>query len=161
TALNNILMPLKIKIKKEIKKDCSYFKRKSIFKERFLKELEYVNLLIDKLNIRHILSSYPSSLSGGEAQRVSIVRSLALRPKVLLLDEPTSALDPRLVNEVSDLINSLKSEDKIIIVVTHDLTLARNISDNVIFMKKANIIEQGNRDILDNPKSKELYDFLN
>lgn len=160
-ALNNILMPLKSKIKKDIRSEkIPFFERNKEFKKRFDKEKEYVEKIIDQLNIRDILNSNPSNLSGGEAQRVSIVRSLSLKPKVLLLDEPTSALDPKLVNEISSLIKSLKSEDKLIIVVTHDIALAKKISDKVIFMKNGNIIERGDSNILFGPQSNELSEFL-
>ena len=160
-AYDNILIPLKLKIKKDIKKEKnSILNRKKEFKKRLNLELVYVNELIDKLNIRSVLNNYPSKLSGGQAQRVAIARCLALRPKVLLLDEPTSALDPKLVNEVGNLILSLKKLGYIIIVVTHDIMLAKKISDKVIFLKDGNIIEEGNVDILNNPKSKELIDFL-
>lgn len=160
-AYDNILIPLKLKIKKGIKKEkISILNRKIEFKKRLNLELVYVNELIDKLNIRSVLNNYPSKLSGGQAQRVAIARCLALRPKVLLLDEPTSALDPKLVNEVGNLILSLKKLGYIIIVVTHDIMLAKKISDKVIFLKDGNIIEEGKVDILNNPKSKELIDFL-
>lgn len=160
-VLNNILLPLKSKIRKDIKKDkISFFNRKEEFIKRFNKEKSNLDFLIDKLNIRDVLTKYPNKLSGGEAQRVAICRALILNPRVLCFDEPTSALDPKLVNEVSNLILSLKELNKIIIVVTHDIILARKISDKVIFMQKGNIIEKGNKDILDNPKSKELKEFL-
>ena len=121
---------------------------------------EYLNYLIDKLNIRAILKSYPNNISGGQAQRVAIARSLIINPYVLCLDEPTSALDPKLVNEVADLILSLKDLGKIIIVVTHDIKLAKKISDDVIFMKDGTIVEAGDVSILDSPLSTELKDFL-
>ena len=160
-VLNNILLPLKSKIRKDINKyKLSFFNRKEKFIKRFNKEKSNLDFLIDKLNIRDVLTKYPNKLSGGEAQRVAICRALILNPRVLCFDEPTSALDPKLVNEVSNLILSLKELNKIIIVVTHDIILARKISDKVIFMQKGNIIEKGNKDILDNPKSKELKEFL-
>ena len=161
SVMNNILLPLKSKIRKEIRKEkIPFFKRRSIFNLRFNEQKDKLDFLINKLNIRDILNKYPSNLSGGETQRVAIARALAIDPRVLCFDEPTSALDPKLVNEVSSLLISLKDLNKIIIVVTHDIILAKKISDEVIFMRKGNIIEKGNRDILDNPKTKDLKEFL-
>lgn len=161
TVYDNILLPLKSKIKREIKKDkVNFFQRQKELELRLSKEKDYLNYLIDKLNIRSILNQYPSSLSGGQAQRVAIVRSLVIKPKVLCLDEPTSALDPKLVLEVATIIKSLKDLGMIIIVVTHDIKLCSNISDNIIFLKDGNILESGNRDILTNPNSIELKEFL-
>jgi polar amino acid transport system ATP-binding protein len=161
TVYDNILLPLKSKIKREIKKDnVKFFQRQKELELRLSKEKDYLNYLIDKLNIRSILNQYPSSLSGGQAQRVAIVRSLVIKPKVLCLDEPTSALDPKLVLEVANIIKSLKDLGMIIIVVTHDIKLCSNISDNIIFLKDGNILESGNKDILTNPNSIELKKFL-
>jgi polar amino acid transport system ATP-binding protein len=161
TVYDNILLPLKSKIKREIKKDkVKFFQRQKELELRLSKEKDYLNYLIDKLNIRSILNQYPSSLSGGQAQRVAIVRSLVIKPKVLCLDEPTSALDPKLVLEVANIIKSLKDLGMIIIVVTHDIKLCSNISDNIIFLKDGNILESGNKDILTNPNSIELKEFL-
>ncbi len=160
-VLDNILVPLKSKIKREIK-ECKvkFFNRKEEFNKKMKSSEEYLNYLIDKLNIRAILKSYPNNISGGQAQRVAIARSLIINPYVLCLDEPTSALDPKLVNEVADLILSLKDLGKIIIVVTHDIKLAKKISDDVIFMKDGTIVEAGDVSILDSPLSTELKDFL-
>jgi len=161
TVYDNILLPLKSKVKREIKKDkVKFFQRQKELELRLSKEKDYLNYLIDKLNIRSILNQYPSSLSGGQAQRVAIVRSLVIKPKVLCLDEPTSALDPKLVLEVATIIKSLKDLGMIIIVVTHDIKLCSNISDNIIFLKDGNILESGNKDILTNPNSIELKEFL-
>jgi polar amino acid transport system ATP-binding protein len=161
TVYDNILLPLKSKIKREIKKDnVKFFQRQKELELRLSKEKDYLNYLIDKLNIRSILNQYPSSLSGGQAQRVAIVRSLVIKPKVLCLDEPTSALDPKLVLEVANIIKSLKDLGMIIIVVTHDIKLCSNISDNIIFLKDGSILESGNKDILTNPNSIELKKFL-
>jgi ABC-type polar amino acid transport system ATPase subunit len=161
TVYDNILLPLKSKIKREIKKDnVKFFQRQKELELRLSKEKDYLNYLIDKLNIRSILNQYPSSLSGGQAQRVAIVRSLVIKPKVLCLDEPTSALDPKLVLEVANIIKSLKDLGMIIIVVTHDIKLCSNISGNIIFLKDGNILESGNKDILTNPNSIELKEFL-
>jgi len=158
---NNLLLPLKSKIRREIKEDnIKFFDRKKEFNKRFNFESKNLDMIIDKLNIRKLLDKHVSELSGGEKQRVAICRALSVNPKVLCLDEPTSALDPKLVNEVCDLILSLKELNKIIIVVTHDIALCKKISDKVIFMRNGTIIEYGNRNILENPKTKDLIEFL-
>lgn len=117
--------------------------------------LEQVGLC-DKRN------SYPSSLSGGQQQRVAIGRAMALNPKILLFDEPTSALDPELVNEVLELIKKLAQQHKTMLIVTHEINFARNVSDYVCFMDQGLIIEQGEaKSVIDNPKNERTKQFLN
>ena len=106
-------------------------------------------------------NAYPCELSGGQQQRVSIARSLALKPKVLLFDEPTSALDPELTGEILAVIKKLALEKMTMIVVTHEMAFARDISDKIIFMADGLIVEQGNpKDLIENPKTERLKDFL-
>lgn len=101
-----------------------------------------------------------SQLSGGQSQRVSIVRSLAINPEVLFLDEPTSALDPVLTQEVLNTILKLREENTNFVIVTHEILFAKKAADYIIFMKDGEVIESGNVDILDNPKTEELKDYL-
>lgn len=120
-----------------------------------LKMLEQVGLLEKRNN-------YPSSLSGGQQQRVAIGRALALEPKILLLDEPTSALDPELVNEVLVLIKKLATQNRTMLIVTHEINFARNVSDRVCFMDHGIILEQGPaKEVIDNPKNERTRQFLN
>ena len=105
--------------------------------------------------------AYPCELSGGQQQRVSIARSLALRPKVLLFDEPTSALDPELTGEILSVIKKLALEKMTMIVVTHEMAFARDISDKIIFMSDGVIVEEGEPvPLITNPRTDRLRDFL-
>ena len=104
---------------------------------------------------------YPVHLSGGQQQRVSIARALAMEPEVLLFDEPTSALDPELVGEVLRIMQKLAEEGKTMVVVTHEMGFARNVSNHVIFLHQGKIEEQGHPDeVLANPQSPRLQQFL-
>ena len=121
-------------------------------------------------NARHILArmglsekenSYPCELSGGQQQRVSIARALALKPMVLLFDEPTSALDPELTGEILEVIRQLAKEKMTMIVVTHEMALARDISDELIFMENGVVESRGNPyELINNPQSSRMKDFL-
>ena len=105
--------------------------------------------------------SYPCQLSGGQQQRVAIARALALEPKIMLFDEPTSALDPELTNEVLKIIKSLADKNMTMIIVTHEMSFAKNISDRVVFIDGGVIAEQGTSDeIFLAPKSERLKEFL-
>ena len=99
--------------------------------------------LLGKVGIMEKADSYPSQLSGGQQQRVAIARALALMPKVMLFDEVTSALDPEMINEVLDVMKTLAREGMTMVVVTHEMGFAREVSDRVIFMEEGRIIEEG------------------
>ncbi|MFC5430466.1 ABC transporter ATP-binding protein [Paraburkholderia denitrificans] len=104
---------------------------------------------------------YPSHLSGGQQQRVAIARALAMEPEVMLFDEPTSALDPELVGEVLKVMQALAEEGRTMIVVTHEMGFARNVSNHVIFLHQGKIEEQGDpREVLNAPRSERLQQFL-
>lgn len=105
--------------------------------------------------------SYPCELSGGQQQRVAICRALQLNPEIMLFDEPTSALDPEITNEVLKVIKSLADGNMTMIIVTHEMAFARNVSDRIVFMDKGVIAEEGTpEEIFTNPKSKRLKEFL-
>ena len=117
--------------------------------------------LIDRVGLSDKLDSYPCELSGGQQQRVAIARALALNPDILCFDEPTSALDPALTGEVLKVIKGLKSSDRTMIVVTHEMEFAKSVSDKVIFMANGVIEEQGTpEEVFDNPKSDITRVFL-
>jgi histidine transport system ATP-binding protein len=104
---------------------------------------------------------YPAHLSGGQQQRVAIARALAMDPEVMLFDEPTSALDPELVGEVLRVMQQLASEGRTMIVVTHEMSFARNVSNHVIFLHQGRIEEEGSpAEIFEQPKSERLKQFL-
>jgi len=119
-------------------------------------------LLIERVGLSDKIESYPCQLSGGQQQRVAIARALALNPEILCFDEPTSALDPELTGEVLKVIKGLKGNDTTMIVVTHEMEFAKNVSDKVIFMADGVICEMGSpEDVFDNPKSERTKMFLN
>ncbi len=117
--------------------------------------------LIDRVGLKDKADAYPCTLSGGQQQRVAIARALALEPDILCFDEPTSALDPELTGEVLKVIRSLKGHDSTMIVVTHEMQFAREVSDRVIFMADGIIEEEGTpEEVFSNPKSERLKAFL-
>lgn len=144
TVLKNItLAPVKLKLLSQNQAD-----------EKAMELLERIGLA-DKADV------YPSTLSGGQKQRIAIVRSLAMSPKVMLFDEPTSALDPELTGEILGVIRKLAEEKMTMIVVTHEMAFARDLSDKLIFMADGVIAEQGSpKEIIANPKTERLQNFL-
>lgn len=117
--------------------------------------------LIEKIGMADKKNSFPCELSGGQCQRVAIARALALKPAVLCFDEPTSALDPELTGEVLKVIRTLKDENRTMIIVTHEMGFAKNVSDKIVFMANGIIEEEGYpSDIFDNPKSELLKSFI-
>ena len=122
---------------------------------------EHALKLIERVGLSDKVDFYPCQLSGGQQQRVAIARALILKPDVLCFDEPTSALDPELTGEVLKVIKGLKSSDRTMIVVTHEMEFAKSVSDRVIFMADGVIEEIGTpEEIFENPKSDRLRDFL-
>jgi polar amino acid transport system ATP-binding protein len=117
--------------------------------------------LLKKVNISEKADSYPSQLSGGQQQRVAIARALAMRPKVMMFDEATSALDPEMIGEVLDVMKNLAREGMTMIVVTHEMGFAREVSDRVIFMEDGCIVEEGTAEhFFSNPQQERTKLFL-
>ena len=117
--------------------------------------------LLNRVGVAHRKNMYPAHLSGGEQQRVAIARALAMEPEVMLFDEPTSALDPELVGEVLKVMRDLADEGRTMIVVTHEMGFAREVSNSAIFLHRGLIEEQGApKDILISPQSERLRQFL-
>lgn len=117
--------------------------------------------LLDKVGIADKADFFPAQLSGGQQQRAAIARALAMEPQVLLFDEPTSALDPELEQEVVKVIKDLARENRTMLLVTHDMALARDVSTKVIFLHEGRIEEEGScDDIFGSPKSERLKQFL-
>jgi arginine/ornithine transport system ATP-binding protein len=116
---------------------------------------------LQQVGVYHRRDAFPAHLSGGEQQRVAIARALAMEPKVMLFDEPTSALDPELVGEVLRVMRSVAQEGRTMIVVTHEMGFAREVSSKVVFLHKGQIEEQGApEDVLLRPRSERLQGFL-
>lgn len=144
TVKENIMLApvtLKIKTKEEAEKEA-----KKVLKKIGLKDKE---------------NKYPNQLSGGEKQRVAIARALAMNPKIMLFDEPTSALDPEMVLEVLNLMKELAESGMTMIIVTHEMSFAKEIGSKIVFMDKGKIVEEGSsKEIFENPKSSRLKKFL-
>lgn len=118
--------------------------------------------MLEKVGMADRANYYPDELSGGQQQRVAIARAIAPNPDVILFDEPTSALDPELTFEVLEVISKLAKEGTTMIIVTHEIEFARNVSSRIIFMENGNIVEEGTPDmIFDNPKEERTRQFLN
>jgi polar amino acid transport system ATP-binding protein len=117
--------------------------------------------LLDKVGIADKANAYPDNLSGGQQQRVAIARALAMDPKVMLFDEATSALDPEMIGEVLDVMKTLAREGMTMVVVTHEMGFAREVSDRVIFMDEGKIVEEGTAEhFFTNPTHKRTKLFL-
>lgn len=117
--------------------------------------------LLEKMGLREKANVYPSSLSGGQKQRVAIARALAMKPDVMLFDEATSALDPEMVGEVLNVMKDLAKEGMTMVIVTHEMGFAREVSDRVLFMEEGVIYEEGSpEDIFTNPKEQRTREFL-
>jgi len=117
--------------------------------------------LLQRVGLADRVNMYPSQLSGGQQQRVAIARALAMEPDAVLFDEPTSALDPELVSEVLRTMQQLAEEGRTMIVVTHEMSFARNVSTHVIFMHEGVICEQGSPEqMFDNPKTQAFQRFI-
>ncbi|WP_435979867.1 ABC transporter ATP-binding protein [Psychrobacter sp. DM4] len=117
--------------------------------------------LLDKVGLLDKKDAYPANLSGGQRQRVAIARALAMQPQVLLFDEPTSALDPELVNEVLVVMRELAEEGRTMLIVTHEMRFAREVSSQVVFLHQGIIEEMGTPEqIFDHPKSERVKDFM-
>lgn len=117
--------------------------------------------LLRKVGLADKQDAYPGHLSGGQQQRVAIARTLAMDPQVLLFDEPTSALDPELVNEVLTVMGELAEEGRTMLIVTHEMRFAREVSDTVIFLHQGQVEEQGSPDkVFDDPDSPRVRDFM-
>lgn len=118
--------------------------------------------LLKRVGLSDKADSYPAQLSGGQAQRIAIVRALAMNPDVMLFDEPTSALDPEMVGEVLAVMKELAEEGMTMVVVTHEMGFAREVATKVIFMDQGVILEEaGPQDFFTNPQNSRLQDFLN
>ena len=116
---------------------------------------------LEKVGLRDKADFYPSSLSGGQQQRVGIARAIAVNPDVILFDEPTSALDPELTREVLKVIKELANEKRTMVIVTHEMSFARDVADRVIFVDDGVIVEEGNaKEVITNPKMERTKKFL-
>ena len=145
TVLENIILaPTKLKLMKE--------------EEAKQKALE----LLDSIKLKDKANFYPDELSGGQKQRVAIIRTLIMEPNLIMFDEPTSALDPKMIKEVTSLIQEVAETGITMLIVSHEMEFVKSLATRVIFMQDGKIIEEGSpNEIFKNPKTKELQEFLN
>ena len=123
--------------------------------------IEKAKKLLERVGLMDKMDAYPTQLSGGQSQRIAIVRALAMDPEVMLFDEPTSALDPEMVGEVLSVMKDLANEGMTMVVVTHEMGFAREVGDRIIFMDEGTVVEEGRaEEIFSNPKNDRLKDFL-
>lgn len=116
---------------------------------------------LEKVGLLNKAESYPNKLSGGQKQRVAIARALCMNPEIMLFDEPTSALDPEMIKEVLEVIKELKNQGMTMIIVTHEMNFAKNISNRIIFIEDGHIIEENNSpEFFNNPKTQRAKLFL-
>ena len=153
TALGNVTLASRL-----LAKERPDYKqnKKAIFDEIDKEGLE----LLASMGLSDRTEHYPHQLSGGQQQRVAIARALALHPDILCFDEPTSALDPELTGEVLRVIRELAERRTTMIIVTHEMHFAREVSDRVIFMDGGFIVEQGGPEIIENPQMERTRKFL-
>ncbi len=124
--------------------------------------IEDAKRILARVGLSEKLSNYPCELSGGQQQRVSIARALALKPKILFFDEPTSALDPELTGEILKVIKTLAKQNITMVIVTHEIGFAKNVSDKIIFMDNGVIAEEGTpAEVIDSPRNERTKAFLN
>ncbi len=154
TALKNVMLAKEL-LAKELP---DYKERKKEIHEEIE---EQAKQLLKQMGLENRMNNYPHQLSGGQCQRVAIARALALQPDILCFDEPTSALDPELTGEVLKVIKELADKNTTMIIVTHEMAFARDVSDHVIFMDGGYILEQGTpQEVFGNPKEERTKHFL-
>ena len=154
SVLKNVTLAPELLKKDEIKQ-----RGKSVVKEEIEAKAKDI---LDKVGLSHKLNNFPSELSGGQQQRVAIARALALEPEILFFDEPTSALDPELTGEILKVIKELANQNRTMVIVTHEMNFASQISDKIVFMDNGTICAQGTPDeIFNNNENQRLREFLN
>lgn len=154
TALENVMLSEKL-----LAKERADFKQNK--KEIYAQIRAHGEELLGQMGLTDRMAHYPHQLSGGQQQRVAIARALALKPDILCFDEPTSALDPELTGEVLKVIRKLADRKTTMIIVTHEMAFARDVSDHLIFMDDGVIVEQGDpKQVIDHPKEKRTIQFL-
>ena len=162
SALENITLAMNVRSLNKLKaQKLKFLERRAKYKEIKLKNEEIAKNLLKRVGLEDKMSNYPCELSGGQCQRVAIARALALSPEILCFDEPTSALDPELTGEVLKVIKSLRDEGHTMIIVTHEMEFAKNISDKVMFMADGKVEEFGTPEqVFSNPESELTKQFL-
>ncbi|MFO7908866.1 ATP-binding cassette domain-containing protein [Vreelandella aquamarina] len=132
-----------------------------VLKKPKAEAIEHAHALLERVGLSHRANAYPAQMSGGQQQRGAIARALAMNPEVMLFDEPTSALDPELVGDVLKVMRDLADEGRTMVVVTHEMSFARDVSSQVIYLHEGRVEESGRpAEVLENPQSPRLKQFL-
>ncbi len=132
-----------------------------VLKKPKAEAIEHAHALLERVGLSHRANAYPAQMSGGQQQRGAIARALAMNPEVMLFDEPTSALDPELVGDVLKVMRDLADEGRTMVVVTHEMSFARDVSSQVIYLHEGRVEESGRpAEVLENPQSTRLKQFL-
>ncbi|MBQ3235107.1 MAG: amino acid ABC transporter ATP-binding protein [Clostridia bacterium] len=162
SALENVTLAMNARAERVLKKNkLKFFERRLKLKEIKIENKAKAEELLTRVGLQDKMNNYPCELSGGQCQRVAIARALALSPEILCFDEPTSALDPELTGEVLKVIKALRDEGHTMIIVTHEIEFAKNVSDKVMFMADGQVAEFGTpSDVLVNPKNELTKQFL-
>ncbi len=154
TALENVMLAEQL-----LAKERPDFKQNK--KQIYAEIEEHGKALLAQMGLADRMDHYPHQLSGGQQQRVAIARALALKPDILCFDEPTSALDPELTGEVLKVIRSLAENKTTMVIVTHEMSFARDVADQIIFMDGGIVVEQGDaKQVIDNPQEERTKQFL-
>ena len=154
TALENVMLAEQL-----LAKERPDFKQNK--KQIYAEIEEHGKALLAQMGLADRMDHYPHQLSGGQQQRVAIARALALKPDILCFDEPTSALDPELTGEVLKVIRSLAENKTTMVIVTHEMSFARDVADQIIFMDGGVVVEQGDaKQVIDNPQEERTKQFL-
>lgn len=154
TALKNVMLAKELQAKQRE----DYKKNKKQILEEIRTEAEG---LLEQMGLKERMENYPHQLSGGQCQRVAIARALALKPDILCFDEPTSALDPELTGEVLRVMKGLAEQKMTMVIVTHEMSFARDVSDQVLFMDQGYVLEHGSpEEVFGNPKEERTKQFL-
>ena len=140
--------------------NCTLAQIKALNKTKQEAQIKAIEQL-EKVGLKDFIYAHPSTLSGGQKQRVAIARALCNEPEILLFDEPTSALDPEMVGEVLNVIKELAMEDMTMVIVTHEMSFAKDVADKIVFMDNGVILEEGSPDqIFNHPKNDRTKQFL-
>ncbi|MBQ1950928.1 MAG: amino acid ABC transporter ATP-binding protein [Clostridia bacterium] len=160
TVKGNVMLAEQLLAKEKIKKEGAYAGHTD-YRQALAAIDEKANKLLEEVGLLDKKDSYPCQLSGGQQQRVAIARALAMEPEILCFDEPTSALDPELTGEVLRVIRELKESGRTMIIVTHEIEFARDVSDTVMFMDEGVVAEMGPpSQVIENPQNHRTQEFL-
>ncbi len=159
TVLRNVTLAKELLVKEDMKKKKA---SRAELKDALAQIEVEAKEILKSVGLKDKMGNYPFELSGGQQQRVAIARALMLSPQVLCFDEPTSALDPEITGEVLNVIQGLADEGRTMLIVTHEMGFAREVSDEVVFMDNGVIAEKGDpEELFTNPQTQRLKDFLN